>query len=89
MSYSHLEGRRFCLVFAKAGEQDPEKVQLRCHYGRLNIQDGDKLYLQEDSGAAIGIPSSACNKILPSDGTHLLKDAEYFVIVTLGAGVEF
>lgn len=90
MNLQQVQGKKFCVVFAKYADENDEKVQLRCHHGRAVLQDQDKLFLHEDiSGAMIGVPSSAYNKILPSDGTDLLKDSEYFVIVKVDKNIEF
>lgn len=90
MNISYLQGKKFCIVFAKYTGEDESKVKLRCHHGRAVIIDKEKLYLEEEkSGAQIGVPSSALNKILPSDGTDILKDSEYFVIVKVDPQIEF
>ncbi len=90
MDLKYLQGKKFCIVFAKYADEGESKVQLRCHHGRAVLKDGDKLFLEENkSGAHIGVPSSAHNKILPSDGTDLLKDSEYFVIVKVDKNIEF
>ncbi len=86
---NYLLGKQFCLVFAKEIEET-NKVEVRCHYGRAFVEEGRKLYLiEQESSAKIGIPSSAYNKILPSDGTDILKNSEYFVIVKLDKNIEF
>ena len=90
MDVNYLLGKKLCLVFAKHADEKTNKVQMRCHYGIAFVEDGQKLYLiEEKSGAKIGIPSSAYNKILESDGTELLKDSEYFVIVKVDKNIEF
>ncbi|MGL4854320.1 MAG: hypothetical protein ACRC37_03590 [Lentisphaeria bacterium] len=90
MDLAFLNGKKFCVVFAKYIDELTEKVQLRCHHGRANVADKNQLFLIEDlSQARIGVPSSAYNKILPSDGSELLKDSEYFVIVKVDKNIEF
>lgn len=84
MSYelAGLEGKRFCVVFVKVTEkadgQEPD-FQIRCVHGRASIERGISLVLEHDGGRFV-VPRSCYNRILPSDGTTMLKDAEYFVM---------
>ena len=79
-SQRHLEGRKFCVVFVQVVDELERRVRLQCFRGRANI-DGPKIHCVRDDGRSFTVPASACGNILPSDGTPLLGDAEYFVLV--------
>jgi hypothetical protein len=76
------EGKRFCVVFVKVTEKpdgaEPD-FQVRCVHGRANIERGMSLVLEHDGGRFV-VPRSCYNRILASDGTAMLKDAEFFVM---------
>ncbi|MCJ8330509.1 MAG: hypothetical protein HRT89_14810 [Lentisphaeria bacterium] len=76
----YLQNKKFCLIFAK--EEDNGKVTLRPIYGRADISREGNLSVRGDHGT-FAVPASAYSKVLPSDGTELLKDAEFFVICTV------
>jgi hypothetical protein len=80
MDLSHLEGRTFCVVFVKVLDEVRQRVQMQCFRGRASIERG-RLNVVAPGGAVFAVPSSAYPSILPNDGTKLLKDAEYFVLV--------
>jgi hypothetical protein len=83
----YLEGKRFCVVFIKTEDDKPDgAMQMRCMHGRANIDHRGALNV-EASGGSFTVPASAYNRVLPSDGTALLEDAEYFVMVRV-SGME-
>ena len=84
----HLEGKKFCVVFVKVLDETAGDVRLHCLHGRASV-DGGRLSCVRDNGVSFQVPGSAIGNILPSDGTALLKDAEYFVLVRTDPGVEF
>ena len=72
----HIHAKRFCVVFVNG--DDPEKVTLRTLHGFANISNEGLLSVEHDDGA-FAVPPSCYRMVLPSDGTELLKDAEYYV----------
>ncbi len=79
----YLEGKKFCVILLEDSEtSNPEKVKLQPMLGRANFDKHGHLKL-EHSGGSFMIPSSCYPSILPSDGTDLLGDAEYYVICKL------
>ena len=87
MDLVKYEGSKFCVVFAQQSSADGS-IKLRCHHGRASV-DHNGLAVVDDRGASIAVPKVAYVKILPNDGTEMLKDCKYFVIVTVGEGIEF
>jgi hypothetical protein len=85
---AYLHGKRLCVVFVKVIDEDTGKVQLQCLHGRANVEAG-RLKLMTPEGAAFGVPGSALANILPSDGTPMLRDAEYFVLVKADRRIDF
>ena len=77
----HLEGRRFCVVFVKVLDPASGKMQFQCLRGRADIRRDGRLFVVAPGGAEFQLPSSAYGMIQPSDGTEMLKDADYFVLV--------
>lgn len=75
-----LEGRKFCVVFVKVLDAATERVQLQCLRGRASVERG-KVSVFDSNGSGFTLPSTAIKNILPSDGTPLLEDAEYFCLV--------
>ena len=84
----YLEGRKMCVVFVKVLDAATEKVQLQCLRGRASVEPG-RLHVVHAEGGMFTVPSSALPNILPSDGTPLLQDAEYFVLVRTDDNIEF
>lgn len=77
----YLEGKKFCLVFARL-EDDAEPdgpVSLRCMHGRASINTKGHLIVEGPDGS-FHVPSSCYPKIMPSDGTEMLEDAEFFAL---------
>lgn len=85
---SHLEGRRFCVVFVKVIDPETERVRLQCLHGRASVDSGG-VALVTDEGSEFRLPGAAVSTIMPADGTAMLKNAEYFAMVRLGPGVKF
>ena len=81
VSLAQLEGRKFCVVFVKVIDAATQRVQLQCMRGRASVDDRGGVSCVNESGASFAIPSISRAGILPSDGTPILKDAEYFVLV--------
>ncbi len=84
----YLEGRRLCVVFVKEVPEDPHRAQVQCLQGRAKL-DNEGLRLVDPNGVQFPVPNSALNNVLPSDGTDILKDAEYFVMVKLHKDIDF
>lgn len=82
-----LEGRKFCVVFVKVIDAATERVQLQCMRGRASVERG-RVSCVDANGSSFQIPSISVKNILPSDGTALLKDAEYFCLVKLDESIE-
>lgn len=87
-SLDRLEGRKFCVVFVKVINEDAGKVKLQALHGRASVENG-KVSCITPEGASFTVPRSAHSNILPSDGTEMLKDAEYFVLVKTDKEIEF
>jgi hypothetical protein len=81
MDLGYLEGKKFCVVFVKQEDDtDPNsKIKMKCIHGRANVNHRGKLIV-ESPATSFTVPATACNRVLPSDGTSMLKDAEFFVI---------
>lgn len=83
----YLEGKKFCVVFVRMLEANSEKVQLRCMHGRASIENRIlKVHCGGDQ--PFQVPNSALGNILPSDGTDLLKDCEYYVMVKVHKDID-
>ena len=92
----YLEGRKLCVVFCKLEEEDKHgkctnmeepKFQIKTMHGRANVINNKYVECISSEGGAFKIPPSAYDKIFPNDGTDLLKDCEYFVMVKV-SGME-
>ena len=75
-----IEGKKFCVVFVKVIDKATERVQLQCLRGRANVERG-RLSVVDEAGASFTVPGTAMQTILPSDGTEILQDAEYYCFV--------
>ena len=95
----YLEGRKLCVVFCKlvdedehgkcTNEEDP-KFQIKTMHGRANVIKNEYLECVSSEGGKFKIPPSAYDKIFPNDGTDILKDCEYFVMVKVsGMDLQF
>lgn len=87
-SLDYLEGKKFCIVFVKVLDPTRGRVQLQCFRGRANVERG-RLHVVRDDGSMFTVPGSAIPNVLPSDGTKLLEDAEYFVFVKTDESIDF
>ena len=84
-----IDGKKFCVVFCKAQEGaaaevdagGSSQVEMSTMHGFAKVIDGKTVQCVTEDGSAFAIPLSAQKKIFPSDGTDILKDSEYFVIV--------
>ena len=88
MNLEYYEGRKFCVVFVKVIDQKAGKMQLKPYFGRASVED-KKLLLMSPEGGSFAVPHTALPNILPNDGTDLLKDCEYYVLVKTDAGIDF
>ena len=84
----YLEGRRLCVVFVKVVDGDKGKVKCQPVHGRANVE-GSKLSVVTPEGASVAVPRTAHSTIMPNDGTEMLKEAEYFVLVKMDPGIGF
>ncbi len=82
-----LEGKRFCVVFVKVLDPTTNRVQLQCFRGRASIERG-RVNVVAENGSVFTVPGSAMPNIYPSDGTPILKDAEYFVLVKTDPSID-
>ncbi len=80
----YLDGVRFCMVCMDVLNAATETVKLTPIHGVAKIMP-DRLVVEELGGNQMVIPDSALASVLPSDGTAMLGDAEYYVIVKMGA----
>lgn len=87
VNLDRLEGRKFCIVFVKVLDQASQRVQLRCLRGRASVEAG-RVHVVAPSGNLFTVPGSAMPSILPTDGTALLEDAEYFCLVKVDENIE-
>jgi hypothetical protein len=78
-----VHGSKFCLVWMEVIDPDSEKVKLTPVYGTARILP-DRLVVEETNGKQQVVPDSALPSVYPSDGTDILKDSEYYVIVKVG-----
>ena len=89
MDLGYLEGRKFCVVFFKTQEEEAAsgQIKMKCLHGRANIDKRGSLTVEAASGS-FKVPTSAYPMIQPSDGTKILRDAEYFVLCKLSDGLD-
>ncbi|MBR0460344.1 MAG: hypothetical protein IJJ26_14015 [Victivallales bacterium] len=86
ISLDQLEGRKFCVVFVKVLDEAAGRVQMQCLRGRASVERM-RVSCVTDYGAKFQIPPLAQINILPSDGTPLLQDAEYFCFVKVDKNI--
>ena len=60
---------------------------MRCLRSRASIEKG-RINVVAPSGNLFTVPGTAMSSVLPSDGTALLKDAEYFCMVKVDDNIE-
>ena len=84
----YLDGKKICVVFVKEIPESPNKAKIQCMHGRADTSE-NKLTVITGNGAKFTVPNTALPTILPSDGTEILKDAEYFVMVKLHQDIDF
>lgn len=86
----YLVGKKMCIVFCKlVGEENLKKgeepkdgqFQISTLHGKAKLDDQGYLRVEDDNGDGFNVPQSAYKNIHPSDGTDILKDADYFVMV--------
>ena len=83
----YLEGRRFCVVFVKVLDVFTGKVQCSCLRGRASWERGH-LEVISERGGRFAVPATALPSIAPSDGTPILRDAEYFCLVKVSDNID-
>lgn len=88
MNLEYYEGRKFCIVFVKVLDEASGKMQLQTLHGRADVERG-KLSVASPEGGKFTVPHTALPNILPNDGTDLLQDCEYYVLVKTSPGIEF
>jgi hypothetical protein len=96
VNIDYLEGKKICVVFCqlqnehafKEGQEPKEgDFKLKCLHGLGNILEGKYLRV-EGAETGFSVPPSAYKNIYPNDGTDLLKDSDYFVMVKLDHKME-
>ncbi len=85
--FDYLEGRKFCVVFVKVLDPVRERVQLQCFRGRASVEGG-RVHVVDANGGMFTLPGTAVNNVMPSDGSRILKDAEYFCLVKADDSIE-
>jgi hypothetical protein len=85
--FDYLEGRRFCVVFVKVLGASRERVQLQCFRGRVSVERG-RVKVVDSNGGVFTLPGTALGNILASDGSPILKDAEFFCLVKTDESIE-
>ena len=93
---SYLQGAKVCVVFCQLKEEPEDKsvepkegdFRIKCLHGNGSIIDGKYLKVEGPDGA-FSVPPSAYRNIHPNDGTDLLKDCDYFVMVKIDSKMEF
>jgi hypothetical protein len=97
VNIDYLEGKKVCVVFCqlqneeafnKGENPDEGSFKLKCLHGLGNIMDSGKYLRVEGSDGSFSVPPSAYSNIHPNDGTDILKDCEYFVMVKLDHKME-
>jgi hypothetical protein len=88
MNLEYFEGRKLCVVFVKVVDAASERVQLSALRGRADVENG-KLSVVHESGHRFTVPHTALANILPNDGTEILGDCEYYVLVKTDPGIPF
>ena len=86
-SFDYLEGKKICIVFVQVLDETAGRVKLQCFRGRGNVERGH-LTVVDSNGSLFPVPASASNNVLPNDGTKILKDADYFVLVKADESIE-
>lgn len=81
---AYLDGVRFCLVMMTVLDTVMQNVKLTPVHGIAKVLS-DRLVVVEDDGREHVVPDSAFGAIHKSDGTDILKDAMYYVIVKVGS----
>lgn len=87
LNLEYLEGKKFCVVFVQVLDPVKERVRLQCFRGRASIERG-RLSVAAANGCVFEVPSSAYGNILPSDGTKILKDADYYCLVKTDPSID-
>ncbi len=85
LDVNFVHGKPFCVVFVNS-DKGEDNLQMKTMHGRAFVDKG-ALSLKEPSGATFAVPSSAYHHILPNDGTDLLKQCDFYVIVRV-SGME-
>ena len=91
------EGTKMCVVFCQLQDetthqdpnQNPEEgnFKIKCLHGNGKVLEGKYLEVTGPNGS-FKVPPSAYERIYPNDGTDLLKDSQYFVMVKLDHKLE-
>ena len=69
------------MVFVKVLDEAAGRMQFQCFRGRADIRRGGRLHVVAAGGGEFQVPGSAYGMIQPNDGTEMLGDADYFVLV--------
>lgn len=85
--FDYLAGRKFCVVFVKVTDPVRERVALQCFRGRVSLERG-RVNVVDVNGGVFTLPGTAMNNILPSDGSSILKDAEYYCLVKVDDSID-
>ncbi|NQZ56898.1 MAG: hypothetical protein HRT88_05430 [Lentisphaeraceae bacterium] len=94
---NYLQGAKVCVVFCQLKEEPKDKsiepeegdFRIKCLHGNgLIYEDGQYLRVEGPDGA-FNVPPSAYKNIHPNDGTDLLKDCQYFVMVKIDSKMDF
>ena len=89
MDLRYLEGKRICVVFCQlkegiiVDEHDPkmeENFTFQCLHGIGNVINKNQLRV-ENPKLGFTVPTTCNNRIFPNDGTNIIGDAHYFVMI--------
>ncbi len=95
LNLKYLEGKTICIVFCKLQNEDAHgrsndventDFDFKTLFGRASIVDPGYLEVI-GQGMTFRVPPSAYKHIFPNDGTDILGNAEFFVMVKV-AGIE-
>ena len=82
----HIHGKKFCVVFVSGDKY--EDVKMKTLHGWANVSREGYLTV-ENGDSGFKVPPSCYKTVLPSDGTELLKDAEYYVFCKVSGFDDF
>ena len=82
VNINYLNNNKICVVYCRQENDDinSNKLEISTLHGIAKVLN-NTLYVQVGSGNPIVMPKSAYRNIFPNDGTEMLKDADFFMLV--------